>query len=122
MLNSVALTNATLAFNPKGDFGERHLHTLPYRMMPAYDPGNDDHKKIAGLAKDLAVLAEGHCTTDAYLSDPAKALPARRRKLRALLEASPLLPQLEALAEAALGAASVVAAGGDVDEEHEPAC
>ena len=72
MLNSVALTNATLAFNPKGDFGERHLHTLPYRMMPAYDAGNGDHRKIAVLAKDIAILAEGHCTTDPYLADPPK--------------------------------------------------
>ncbi|UIY24830.1 hypothetical protein LZK76_02955 [Rhizobium leguminosarum] len=104
MLNSAALTNATLAFNPKGDFGERHLHTLPYRMMPSYDPGNDDHKKIAGLAKVLASLAAGHCTTGAYLSDPTKALTARRRKLRILLENSPELLELEALAAAVLGA------------------
>jgi len=117
MLNSVALTNATLAFNPKGDFGERHLHTLPYRMMPAYDPDNDDHKKIAGLAKDLAALAAGHCTTDVYLSDPAKALPARRRKLRALLEGSPLLPQLESLAALVLDATPVATINPDVIEE-----
>ena len=106
MLNSVALTNATLAFNPKGDFGERHLHTLPYRMMPAYDAGSGDHQKIAALAKDLAILADGHCTTDPYLADPVRALAARRRKLRTLLETSPLLAQLEALAQSALATAS----------------
>lgn len=112
MLNSVALTNATLAFNPKGDFGERHLHTLPYRMMPAYDPGNGDHQKIAVLAKDIAVLADNLCTADTYLSDPAKALTARRRKLRTLLEASPLLTQIETLAQSALAGASAAPSVG----------
>ena len=97
MLNSVALTNATLAFNPKGRFRRTASSTLPYRMMPAYDPGNGDHRKIAALAKDIAVLAEGHCTTDPHLTDPTKALTARRRRLRVLLEASPLLVQLKSL-------------------------
>jgi hypothetical protein len=113
MLNSVALTTATLPFNPKGDFSERHLHTLPYRLMPAYDPGNDDHNEIAELAEKIAALADTRCTTDSYLSDPAKALPARRRKLRAMLEKSPLLSQLEALAEAALGVAATPAESAD---------
>ncbi|ATQ57016.1 N-6 DNA methylase [Paracoccus yeei] len=122
MLNSVALTNATLAFNPKGDFGERHLHTLPYRMMPAYDAGNGDNQKIAALAKDIAILADGHCTTDPYLADPVKALTARRRKLRTLLEASPLLTQLEALAQSALAGASTAPSGGSGSAMQAPPC
>ena len=122
LLNSVALTNATLAFNPKGDFGERHLHTLPYRMMPAYDAGNGDHRKIAALAKDIAVLAEDHCSTDPYLADPAKALTVRRRKLRALLEVSPLLVRLETLAQSTLAGASTVPFGGSGSGTQAPAC
>lgn len=122
MLNSAALTNATLAFNPKGDFGERHLHTLPYRMMPAFDAGNGDHSKIATLAKDIAALAEGYCTTDPYLADPTKALTARRRKLRALLEASPLLMQLETLAQIALASTSTVSPSGKGGDAQASIC
>ncbi|MGE0252973.1 MAG: N-6 DNA methylase [Alphaproteobacteria bacterium] len=122
MLNSAALTNATLPFNPKGDFSERHLHTLPYRLMPGYDASNGNHRKIADLAKDLATLAEAHCTTDPYLADPSKALSARRRKLRALLDASPLLLQLEELAKAALASASIAPSGGNDGAGREPAC
>lgn len=122
MLNSFALTNATLAFNPKGDFCERHLHTLPYRMMPEYDAGNGDHRKIAVLAKEIATLAEGHCTNDTYLADPAKALPARRRKLRVLLEESSLLVQLETLAESAIAGASTAPSSGSDSAENETAC
>ena len=47
----------------------------------------------------VLTLVHGHCTTDPYLADPVKALTARRRKLRTLLEASPLLAQLETLAQ-----------------------
>lgn len=122
MLNSVALTNATLTFNPKGNYGERHLHTLPYRMMPAYDSANGDHQKIAALAKDIATLADGHCTTDPYLADPAKALTARRRKLRTLLDASPLLAQLETLAQSALAGASTAPSGGAGSGTQAPVC
>jgi len=122
MLNSEALTNATLAFNPKGDFGERHLHTLPYRMMPTYDAAKVDHQKIAVLAKEIATLADDHCTTDLYLADPAKALTARRRKLRTLLEASPLLAQLETLAQSALTGASPAPSGGSGSGTQAPVC
>ncbi|MGF7008643.1 hypothetical protein [Aminobacter sp. BE322] len=107
MLNSVALTDATLPFNPKGDFSERHLHTLPYRLMPAYDSADEGHRAIVIRAEKLAILARDHCTADPYLGDPAKALPARRRRLRALLEKSSLLSELESLAKAALRATSL---------------
>lgn len=38
--------------------------------MPTFDASNGDYSKIATLAKDIAALAEGHCTTDPYLADP----------------------------------------------------
>ena len=82
MLNSHAMTEAISPFNPKGDFGERHIHTLPYRMMPPYDPFNDDHIRIGALARDIAKAAQAIIKSDAYLNDPSRALPARRRKLR----------------------------------------
>ena len=80
MLNSLALTNATLPFNPKGVFSERHLHTLPYRLMPTYDAKNKDHIGISKVATELATLSETLCKTDSYLGDPAKALSALRNR------------------------------------------
>ena len=106
MLNSLALTTATLPFNPKGDFSERHLHTLPYRLMPQYDPTNNGHHEIAILAEQLGVLASNLCNTDSYLNNPSKSLPTRRRRLREALENSPLLSRLEVLTKIALGPAS----------------
>src|SRR3546814_13705751 len=97
MLNSEALTNATLAFNPKGDFGERQLHTLPYRMMPAYDAANGDHQQIAVLSEDIATLAHRHSTPCLYPPNPSTAMTARRRKLRTLRQASQQLARCPTL-------------------------
>jgi hypothetical protein len=69
-----------------------------------------------------ADIAEGHCTTDPYVADPAKALAARRRKLRALLEASPLLMQPETLAQDALASTSIVPPSGKCRGAQAPIC
>lgn len=116
MLNSRAMTMATLPFNPKGDFSERHIHTLPYRLMPNYDQQNDDHSRIAVLAEEIATLAATHAQTDPYLSNPSNALTARRRKMREFLDGSPLNSELEQLAEAALG----VKAEPDGEPDSDP--
>ena len=103
MLNSHAMTEAISPFNPKGDFGERHIHTLPYRMMPPYDPSNDDHRRIAALARNIAKAAQAIIEGDAYLNDPSRALSARRRKLREHLRDLLQFQQLEEHCAASLG-------------------
>ena len=103
MLNSHAMTEAISPFNPKGDFGERHIHTLPYRMMPPYDPFNDDHIRIGALARDIAKAAQAIIKSDAYLNDPSRALPARRRKLRERLRDLLQFQQLEEYCATSLG-------------------
>ncbi len=118
MLNSRALTAATLPFNPKGDFSERHIHTLPYRLMPIYDPGNADHVRIAELAEEIASVATAQAQTNPYLCDPTKALTARRRKMRDFLAKSPLVSAIEGLAGAALG----VTVKAEDDSTGDPGC
>ena len=82
MLNSHALTEAITPFNPKGAFGERHIHALPYRLIPAFDPSNEEHLRIAELAREIAELAGKAVAADPYLRDPSRALTARRSRLR----------------------------------------
>jgi hypothetical protein len=119
MLNSHAMTEAISPFNPKGDFGERHVHTLPYRMMPAYDDSNEDHVRIAVLARQVSDEAAAIVAGDAYLNDPARALPARRRKLREKLHALPVLRELEALCAAALGTTAFDEQGDETEENDD---
>jgi hypothetical protein len=107
MLNSDAMTQAILSFNPKGAFGERHIHALPYRLMPPFDADNEAHKRIAALAEQIAVAAESRVATDEYLSDPNKALTVRRRKLREALAATTEISELETLCASVLGTSTV---------------
>ena len=103
MLNSHAITEAIMPFNPRGDFGERHIHALPYRLMPAYDPSNEDHERIAILTQQVARQARAMVVADDYLGDPNRALHIRRRRLRKALQATAELKELELLGAAALG-------------------
>jgi hypothetical protein len=111
MFNSHAMTEAISPFNPKGDFGERHIHTLPYRLMPAYNAANEDHRRIAALARDLADAAAAIAVADEYLSDSSRALPARRRKMREALSSNAAFTEMESLCAAALGTTAF--GGGD---------
>jgi methylase of polypeptide subunit release factors len=113
MLNSHAMTEAISPFNPKGDFGERHIHTLPYKLMPSYNSANEDHQRIAELAREIAREAATLVEADPYLDDPSRALPARRRKLRERLQQTANFEELEVLCAASLG----TTAFGGADEQ-----
>ena len=103
MLNSQALTDAITPFNPKGAFGERHIHTLPYRLMPPFDPTNDDHLQIAELAQSIEIAAREIVDGDTYINDPNRALHVRRTRLRNRLAELDSYETLELLCAAALG-------------------
>lgn len=112
MLNSHAMTEAITPFNPKGAFGERHIHALPYRLMPAFDPLNEDHLRIGALARETARIAQDTVEADEYLNDPSRALTRRRSKLRATLIKTQQVRELELLCAAALGTTAT-------DEDNE---
>ncbi|WP_282152725.1 N-6 DNA methylase [Ruegeria atlantica] len=103
MLNSSALTEAILPFNPEGDFGPRHIHTLPYRVMPPFDASNANHIAIAEQARAVAAKAQEIFTSNEYISDPEKSLSVRRRKLRQKLSEESTMVELERLCAVALG-------------------
>ena len=119
MLNSHAMTEAIAPFNPKGAFGERHIHALPYRLMPAFGPANEDHQRIAALAKELAGVARTAIAEDVYLSDPSRALTARRTKLRTLLIDTTQMGELELLSAAVLGTTAVSADADDLSDDDD---
>ena len=106
MLNSHAMTEAIRPFNPKGAFGERHIHALLYRLIPAFDPANDDHAHIAALGREVGDIARSAVAEDDYLNDPNRALHVRRTKLREKLLTTVSVRELEALCAGALGTMS----------------
>ena len=116
MLNSHAMTEAITPFNPRGAFGERHIHALPYRLLPAFDPSNENHLDIARLARDMAVAARTIVAGNTYLNDPSRALTRRRSKLRASLLGTDRGRELEDRCAAALG---ITAPGQQSQEEND---
>ncbi|MEQ1830225.1 MAG: hypothetical protein ABL921_29980, partial [Pirellula sp.] len=107
MLNSQAMTTAITPFNPQGAFGERHIHALPYRLMPAFDASNEEHLQLAVLAREAAAIASAIVARDSYIGDPNRALTSRRTKLRTLLMGTKQLLEMEILCAAALGTGAV---------------
>ena len=103
VLNSDALTQAITPFNPRGAFGERHIHSLPYRLVPPYDQAVEEHARIAELSERTAKIVRQIVAEDSYLRDPRRALHVRRSKVRKELKSTPEYIELEFLCSALLG-------------------
>lgn len=103
LLNTDAVTQAIADFNPEGEFGGRHLHTLPHRVTPIYDDASSDHAEVARLAKVLSQRALPLIAADRNIADPAKQIARRRRRLRIALKELPEFDALEDVAAAVLG-------------------
>jgi methylase of polypeptide subunit release factors len=101
-LNSDAITNAIRVFNPEGEFGGRHPHTLPHRFIPAFDPADDAHREIANLAEKIAKRAASIIDQDHKLGDPNNTIASRRRRIRRLLIDLPDFKRLEHVCAAML--------------------
>ena len=105
MLNSLALTQAITPFNPKGAFGERHIHALPYRLVPPFDQAIEEHALISESAQRIAELVGSIVDGDPSLQDPRRALHIRRRKVRKELMLVPEYKEMERLCSNILGTA-----------------
>lgn len=103
LMNTDALTAAIREFNPEGELGPRHLHTLPNRILPTFEPANAHHTEIAGLAQDLAVIARDIADANDRVARPERPIASRRRTLREHLRQCDEFVALESAAAAALG-------------------
>ena len=108
LLGSHAMTEAITPFNPKGSFGERHIHGLPYQLMPRFDPHNIDHSMIGTLSRQVANEAANIVTRDKYLQNPNKALTARRTRLRERLWLTAAFRELNEICSAVLARTAFV--------------
>lgn len=102
LMNTDVLTQAITAFNPEGELGPRHLHTLPNRVSPAFDPTDPDHVEVSALAAQLGAHAREYMDDDAYIRAPERSIASRRRRLRLKLKELPEFMALEGAATAVL--------------------
>ena len=103
LMNTDSLTQAIREFNPEGELGPRHLHTLPNRVIPQFDRTNPDHIEVANLARQLSTLAAPLVAAHRNIADPAKPIASRRRRLRTELKELARFDALEDVAASVLG-------------------
>ncbi len=106
LLNSGAMSLAISDFQPQGGFGKRHIHTLPYKIIPQFDADNDAHVALVSRTLELKLEWDAFCDEDSvgkYLEPDSGSLPMRRRKLRQALEHLPSHPSYEDCCKEILG-------------------
>lgn len=92
MINSTALNNAIKDFQPDGGFTERHIHTIPYKVIPRYDFEKPAHELVVEKTKLLMNRWINYCRENKegeYTSPSSGKLHVRRRKLQAALKELP---------------------------------
>ena len=88
ILNSVTLSAAISDFQPQGGFGARHIHTIPYKIIPRFDANNDAHIEVVSRTRSLITKWTELCNSDKvgkYLLPNSGGLNSRRRKLQTAL-------------------------------------
>jgi len=84
LLNSEAINQVIKEFQPRGQFGERHVHKLAIGVTPKYNPQDPEHVDVVAKTKlvqgQLAIAMTNPALTK-YL-DPNVTLAIRRRKIR----------------------------------------
>lgn len=89
LINSEAINIKIRPFQPKGKLGERHIHKLPFRVIPPFNPSDAGHQKVVETTRDLIAEFLSACRTKtelAILLDPCRKLDSRRTALRGFLK------------------------------------
>ena len=106
MLNSIAINEAIKDFQPEGNFGKRHIHTLPLAFIEEYDSKNDGHLAVAEATKTMfetIVNAREHNNVIARCLDPSSGvLHSRRRRYLDCLKQMPEYHELDTICRALL--------------------
>lgn len=101
LLNSPAINLIIREFQPRGAFGERHIHKLPFAVTPPFDPEQASHQDVVVTTRALIVEYENMKRTDPdmlpLLNPNTAPLSVRRRAIQRKIAA---LPSFENYAQA----------------------
>ena len=95
LFNSDARDVMIQGFQPHGQFGRRHVHELPTKVTPGFDPSVAAHMAVVDATRELLhdIAAQRSDAQWSTIFDPARRLPSRRSKMR-----SELMPSLSSFA------------------------
>lgn len=87
LINSDSLLKRIADFIPEGDFGDRHLHTLPSKAVPQFDSADDAHARVVSATRNLIAELEEYrgVAGQGELFTNDVPMVARRIRLRALV-------------------------------------
>ena len=106
LLNSDALSDAIKDFQPEGGFGKRHIHTLPYKIIPRYDSGDTAHIEVIARTRELMREWAVLCREGEYanlLQPNSSSLSSRRRRQQSAIRSLSTYTEYEAACHAVLG-------------------
>lgn len=98
ILNSITLSTAISDFQPQGGFGARHIHKIPYKIIPRYDGSDDAHTEVVTNTRELVAEWTEYCRSEKagkYLFPNSGSLNSRRRKLQTALKTMALYEKYE---------------------------
>ena len=85
-LNSEAVSEVIKEFQPKGEFGERHVHKLPFGVTPLFDATEASHQDVVEQTKMLlteyAEVKESDADLQKLLNPNEGSLASRRRGIQ----------------------------------------
>ena len=106
LLNSDALSDAIKDFQPEGGFGKRHIHTLPYKIIPRYDSEDTAHIEVIARTRELMREWAVLCREGEYanlLQPNSSSLSSRRRRQQSAIRGLSAYTEYEAACHAVLG-------------------
>lgn len=90
LLNSEAVNELIADFQPKGAFGKRHIHKLPFGVTPPYDAENPAHQEVINATRILITeyreIANNSVDLQQFLNPNNGTLSRRRRKILSFLK------------------------------------
>jgi hypothetical protein len=93
LLNSEAINAAIRDFQPRGSFGERHVHKLAHEATPPFSPDDPAHQEVVACTKQLIAeyraISASNPKVANLLNPNSSALASRRRRLRGFIKELP---------------------------------
>lgn len=92
LLNSARLREAIQGVIPEGEFGGRHLHTVPISLVPRFDDEDELHLRIVAVARRLIAELEDVTSSRpelARLLTIETEMKVRRNRIRQILASCP---------------------------------